>query len=573
MPIIYTYPSATPVVEDLLIFSDVSATDPAKDTRKCTIGDIVTLVTASVPGGGTVTSVELQLNSTGLTTSGGTSQTIVGTGSFDIAGTLVVYNGGTGAGALTGVIHGNGSGPYTASNVVLTSEVTGILPILNGGTGQSTYTKGQLLFYNTGGVGGAQLDKLTIGAPNQVLTASAGGLPVWNSPATVSVTSVDVSGGSTGLTFSGGPVGPGTGTITMAGTLLVQYGGTGANSLTIGCPLLGNNTGAITSTAPMTDGQLLIGNTGNPPTLSALTAGASGNVTITNSPGGIVIEAVGGGVGTVTSVGTSNAMGVSSGITFVASTNPIVATGTIDLSFAGTIGDILYADTATSLAKLVAATATHVLTSNGPGVAPSWQAAGGGGDGNGIYDGSGSLSGATVVTTGANNLTFTATTGDVIFNNSVAAANPAFFIDGTTSTVGMGGNANLTDQCSIYNVTGSGNTTSLGIQGNNTTGTQKGININVSGASTENIGLEITSSSATKNYALVTDGGNSGFGTTSPEESAIVEMATTTQGFLPPRMTTLQMNAISAPATGLMVYDTTTNQWMGYNGTSWVIIG
>ena len=37
----------------------------------------------------------------------------------------------------------------------------------------------------------------------------------------------------------------------------------------------------------------------------------------------------------------------------------------------------------------------------------------------------------------------------------MGAANPAFFIDGTTSTVGMGGNANLTDQCSIYNQTGS----------------------------------------------------------------------------------------------------------------------
>lgn len=55
--------------------------------------------------------------------------------------------------------------------------------------------------------------------------------------------------------------------------------------------------------------------------------------------------------------------------------------------------------------------------------------------------------------------------------------------------------------------------------------------------------------------------------------SAFLQIDSTTRGFLPPRMTTVQMNAISSPATGLMIYDTTTNQWMGYDGTSWVIIG
>ena len=54
MPIIYTYPSATPTANDLLIFSDVSATDPAKDTRKCTIQNIIDLIGPLVPGVGTV---------------------------------------------------------------------------------------------------------------------------------------------------------------------------------------------------------------------------------------------------------------------------------------------------------------------------------------------------------------------------------------------------------------------------------------------------------------------------------------------------------------------------------------
>jgi hypothetical protein len=45
------------------------------------------------------------------------------------------------------------------------------------------------------------------------------------------VTSIDVSGGTTGLTTSGGPV-TSTGTITIAGTLAVANGGTGVTSST-----------------------------------------------------------------------------------------------------------------------------------------------------------------------------------------------------------------------------------------------------------------------------------------------------------------------------------------------------
>lgn len=51
--------------------------------------------------------------------------------------------------------------------------------------------------------------------------------------------------------------------------------------------------------------------------------------------------------------------------------------------------------------------------------------------------------------------------------------------------------------------------------------------------------------------------------------SAILSATSTTRGFLPPRMTTTQKNAISSPASGLIVYDTTTNKLCCYNGTSW----
>ena len=53
------------------------------------------------------------------------------------------------------------------------------------------------------------------------------------------------------------------------------------------------------------------------------------------------------------------------------------------------------------------------------------------------------------------------------------------------------------------------------------------------------------------------------------QTSALLQLRSTTRGFLPPRMTTTQRNAIASPATGLMVYDTSVNKVSVYNGTSW----
>ncbi|WP_157585088.1 hypothetical protein [Runella zeae] len=51
--------------------------------------------------------------------------------------------------------------------------------------------------------------------------------------------------------------------------------------------------------------------------------------------------------------------------------------------------------------------------------------------------------------------------------------------------------------------------------------------------------------------------------------SAEFQVTTTTKGFLLPRLTTTQVNAISSPAAGLMVYNTTLNKVCYYNGSSW----
>ena len=69
--------------------------------------------------------------------------------------------------------------------------------------------------------------------------------------------------------------------------------------------------------------------------------------------------------------------------------------------------------------------------------------------------------------------------------------------------------------------------------------------------------------SSTSIYAQV------GIGTTSPDASSALEVASTDKGFLMPRMTTVQREAIVAPANGLMVFDTDTNSQWTYFGGAW----
>lgn len=60
-----------------------------------------------------------------------------------------------------------------------------------------------------------------------------------------------------------------------------------------------------------------------------------------------------------------------------------------------------------------------------------------------------------------------------------------------------------------------------------------------------------------------------GIGTSSPDASAVLDMTSTSQGVLIPRMTTVQREAIITPVIGLQVYDTDTKSVWNYNGSEW----
>jgi len=56
---------------------------------------------------------------------------------------------------------------------------------------------------------------------------------------------------------------------------------------------------------------------------------------------------------------------------------------------------------------------------------------------------------------------------------------------------------------------------------------------------------------------------------TTMQSTSALQVDSTTKGFLPPRMTTTQRDAIASPATGLVVYNTTINDLSYHNGTAW----
>lgn len=109
-----------------------------------------------------------------------------------------------------------------------------------------------------------------------------------------SVTSVDVSGGTTGLTTSGGAITT-SGTITLAGTLDADNGGTGQSSYTVGDILYASGTSALSKLAGVATGNALIsGGVATAPSWGkiGLTTHVSGTLPVAN--GGTGLTAVGG---------------------------------------------------------------------------------------------------------------------------------------------------------------------------------------------------------------------------------------------------------------------------------------
>ncbi|PPD53658.1 MAG: hypothetical protein CTY12_04640, partial [Methylotenera sp.] len=206
----------------------------------------------------------------------------------------------------------------------------------------------------------------------------------WAVASSGTVTSVGVSGGTTGLTTSGGPI-TGSGTITLTGTLGVTNGGTGLTGVVVGNILYGSGTN----------------------TLAALTAGAAG--TVLTSAGAAAptwnkvalssiadigqLSVLGRSIG---SVGPVDAINASSDNTVLRRSGSDIGFGSINLGSVNTVGtsiliavnggtgqstytvgDILYSGSLNTLTKLTGniTTTKQFLSQTGTGIAsaaPIW---------------------------------------------------------------------------------------------------------------------------------------------------------------------------------------------------------
>jgi hypothetical protein len=84
-------------------------------------------------------------------------------------------------------------------------------------------------------------------------------------------------------------------------------------------------------------------------------------------------------------------------------------------------------------------------------------------------------------------------------------------------------------------------------------------------------GFHFTGADDTPNLTIQA-AGNIGIGTSSPNTAVILDLSSTSKAFRPPVMTTTERDAISSPAEGSVIYNTTTNVLNFHNGSAWAAV-
>jgi hypothetical protein len=214
----------------------------------------------------------------------------------------------------------------------------------------------------------------------------------------------------------------------------------------------------------------------------------------------------------------------------------------------------------------------------------------GGSENRGFYIGSGASNDGNV-----GSMTWSATTGLLMFRSPYNSGTIALSLEGNTNSIQFH-NQSGTAISKFFSNTGNwglGTTTDAGfrldvngtaiVRGVHEIQNNSGLRLRATGggASTSfrssGNSAEIRTNDASIACMFFNQNGVVGFSqpvafgnTVVSSASALVQIDSTTKGFLPPRMTTTERNAIASPAAGLIVYDTTLNLPHFFNGTIWV---
>ena len=284
-----------------------------------------------------------------------------------------------------------------------------------------------------------------------------------------------------------------------------------------------------------------------------------------------------------------------------ATTGAVTLAGTLVAANGGTgqssyaVGDILYASTTTALSKLADVATGSVLVSGGVGVAPSWSTSPTVTTIN--YTTAVGVTSETVPlviggTTASSTLTLESTSGagttDAILFKT-GSQSERMRID-TSGNVGIGTSSPTAKLDVLTSINLGQNFLNVGydvgsgggwIAGYNSTYSTSAIRTVTTGALSSiwynSAGLLFyTNSSAAGGTAAtermrIDSSGNVGIGATA-NASAILDAQSTTKGVRFPNMTTTQKNAISSPAAGLVVFDTTLAKLCVYSGSAWQTI-
>ena len=375
----------------------------------------------------------------------------------------------------------------------------------------------------------------------------------FNTPITIGNTSVLLGNTVTtlnNLTLSNVTITSATGAnISLTSPLAVSSGGTGVANLTVNNVLIGNGTNAIASVAPGTTGNVLTSIGGAWVSNVALTSAAAGANTQVqyNNSGALAGSAnltFNGTTLTANTLNLTNALGTTYGGTGLtsftangvvyASSSSVLATGSA-LTFDGTTLGVSSGSSTPAL-KLYGAGSTQGQLQFGSAAGYVIQ---GGPDYTGLVYNVGSASYQHIFQINSSEQMRLTSTG-----LGIGTSSPATKLHVNTAAAGYGITIAASSQTSI--------TYQLGIDSNSN--------------------LAVYDTNAAAQRLVLSSSGNLGIGTTSPSASAILDAQSTTKGVRMPNMTTTQKNAISSPAAGLMVFDTTLAKLCVYSGSAWQTI-